>query len=126
VRRENPGVEAILADYRARTASLQQLTNYVAAVNEIQFAPDVQQALAGLRFFPIEGITVKSMQVKSDGNALHIQLTGSATARTFVDMRGNYQRLLDHIKRLPTMSLLAENLNLRDGSFTVSIHYGRT
>jgi hypothetical protein len=125
VRRETPGIEAILADYQDRAASLQQLTSYVAAVNEIRSAPDIQQALAELKFFPMDGVTIKSVQIKSDKDSLEIHLAGTVAARSFADMRGNYQKLLDNLKKTATMSMLSENLNLKDGSFTLAVQYSK-
>jgi hypothetical protein len=125
VRRETPGIDALLADYRTRSASLQQLTSYVTAVNEIQSAPGIQQALAELKFFPMDGVTIKSVQIKSDKDSLQLHITGSVATRTFADMRGSYQRLLDNIKKIPTMSMLSENLNLRDGTFILAIQFSK-
>jgi len=125
VRRETPGIDALLADYRNRSASLQQLTSYVTAVNEIQAAPGIQQALAELKFFPMEGVTIKSVQIKSDKDSLQLHVTGSVAARTFADMRGSYQKLLNNIKKIPTMSMLSEDLNLRDGTFTLAIQFSK-
>jgi len=125
IRRETPGIETVLADYRARAAALQELNSYVAAVNEIQAAPDIQQALADLRFLPMDGVTIKSLQIKTDKDSLEIHMTGSVSARTFADMRGNYQRLLDHVKKVPAMGIVSEDLNLRDGGFTLAVHYNK-
>ena len=73
----------------------------------------------------MDGVTIKSVQVKSDKDSLEIQLTGSVAARTFADMRGNYQKLLDNFKKVPTMSILSESLNLKDGSFALAVQYSK-
>jgi hypothetical protein len=73
----------------------------------------------------MEGVTIKSVQIKSDKDSLQLHVTGSVAARTFADMRGSYQKLLNNIKKIPTMSMLSEDLNLRDGTFTLAIQFSK-
>jgi hypothetical protein len=102
---------------------LQQLTSYVAAVNEIRSAPDIQQALAELKFFPMDGVTIKSVQIKSDKDSLEIHLAGTVAARSFADMRGNYQKLLDNLKN-QTCGALRKSQSRMEASPGCSVQQG--
>lgn len=123
MRSEVPGLGALLADYQTRLANLQELTGYVSAVNEIQSIPIMQGLLADLRFLPMDGVTIQSLRIATETDALKVHLAGQIRFRSFAELHSNYQRLLSAIKTVATMTLVSDNLNIRDGKFGVDIHY---
>jgi hypothetical protein len=123
LRAEKLHMETVLADYRVRSASLQELLTLVNAINEARSGPDIQKAILDLRFLPMQNVMVKALQIKSDKDTLVIHLSGSIAARTFTDLHGVYQVLLEHIRQVSGMTVRSENLDLQDGSFEVDIQY---
>jgi hypothetical protein len=125
LRSEVPGLGALLADYQARLASLQELTGYVSAVNEVQSTPIIQGLFAELRFLPMDGVNIRSLQIATEADTLKVHLDGQIRFRSFAELHSNYQRLLSAIRTVATMTLSSENLNIRDGKFSVDIQYRR-
>ena len=123
MRLEALGMEAVLSEYHARSASLQQLLTYVNALNEARSAPNVEQALAQLGFLPMTSVNVNKLQLRSAKESLVIQVSGSIAAKTFADLHVIYQDLLGNIRNAPGMTVSTEHLDLRDGGFEVAIEY---
>jgi hypothetical protein len=113
----------IVRDYGAGNSELQRFTPLVAYMNRAYSAHDIEKALVGFKFLPMEHIEVDSVVMNAKDGSLVIRLQGSVAARNYADMDQYYRGLVDAIRNSGLMDVLSQGLDPKTMVFVVEARW---
>jgi hypothetical protein len=121
LRKELGEVNAIAAAYDTNTEKMRHILPLIHSINEAHASPDMQKALLSLKFLPMENVHIKTIQLNNKKASLLIQLTGVVHAKNYGDMYRTFVNLLNNFHKIPGMTVVSKNIELRNGHFQIDV-----
>lgn len=109
--------------FENRRRDAEKIKPLIQYINKTGSSPDVQRALASIRFLPMEKIRVNSVQLSTKEDGLFISIQGNIAAKTYADMDAHYRDLLEKIKSTKGLEVSAQSLDLKSKAFTVEMKW---
>ena len=114
---------AIIGDFEGTLARIQKLTPSVDLANSFSSSFDMQKVLESIQVFALEGVDVRSIDLKNEQEAVRIHVEGNIKAISYEELQSRYEGFLAGIKKTGKMEVEKHKLDLKQKGFVVDIKW---